>query len=153
MYERLLDKNSQPSVEFVKDYLGEQSCALLTMFEELLNSSYQINKEMKFPFGSNYGWGYKYSHKTNHLCYAFFEAGAFTVTLQLGDNCAPKVQQMLPKLLSKTLNLWQNRYPCGKQGGWVHYRVLSETELEDVIQLVKAKKKPIGDSGGPAKTA
>ncbi|MDR2203028.1 MAG: DUF3788 domain-containing protein [Nitrososphaerota archaeon] len=28
-------------------------------------------------FGSNYGWGYKYSHKANHLCYAFFEKNIF----------------------------------------------------------------------------
>lgn len=143
MYERLVDKYSQPSVEFIKGYLGVQSYNLLTQFEELLNNSYQMSKEMKFPFGNSYGWGYKYNHKASHLCYAFFEARAFTITLQLGDNCFSKVQQILPQLLSKTVDLWQKRYLCSEQGGWIHYRVLDENEMQDVIKLIKVKKKPI----------
>jgi len=142
MYERLLDKTNQPTNEFVKDYLGMQSYGFLMEFEKLLYNGYQLSKEMKFPFGSNYGWGYKYTHKSSHLCYVFFESGAFTVMIQLGDNCVAKIQQIIPQMLPKTYELWQNRYPCGKRGGWVHYRVLNESEIKDVMELVKIKKKP-----------
>ena len=65
------------------------------------------------------------------------------MTLQLGDKCVTKLEQILPTLLPKTLDLWENRYPCGEQGGWVHYRVFSDDELSDVIELVKIKKKPV----------
>ena len=143
MYERLLEKNEPPTSRFIENYLGEQSYALLTELEKQLSSNYQLSKELKFPFGNNYGWGYKYSHKTSHICYVFFESGAFTVMLQLGDNCVAKVQEALTNLLPKTCDLWQNRYPCGEQGGWVHYRVLSEDEIKDIMELVKIKKKPI----------
>ena len=147
MHKRLLDKNSQPTVEFIESYLGTQCHGLLTEFDNLLNRSYQITREMKFPFGNYYGWGYKYSHKASHLCYAFFEARAFTVMLQLGGNCVAKVQQVMPKLLPKTVDLWENRYPCGKQGGgWIHYRVMNRKEMQDVIALVKIKKKPMRSS-------
>lgn len=144
MYERLLDKNNVPSTDYIIKFIGAKSYAVLLKFEDFMSTNYILSKEMKFPFGSNYGWGYKYSHKSGHICYVFFEAGAFTVTLQLGDKCVEKVEQVLPSLSQKAKELWQNRYPCGQQGGWIHYRVTDIDELSDIFELVKIKKKPIG---------
>ena len=45
----------------------------------------------------------------------------------------------MPGLLPKIRELWKKRYPCGGEG-WVHYRVLSTRELDDVIELIKLKK-------------
>ncbi|KPU46138.1 hypothetical protein OXPF_02480 [Oxobacter pfennigii] len=142
MYERLLDKNNPPAENFISELMGVKGYTLLLQFEDFLNHNYHISREMKFPFGNNYGWGYKYSHKSSHLCYAFFESGAFTITLQLGDNCAPQINQILPGLSQKVKELWQNRYPCGEQGGWIHYRVTDSDDLNDVLELVKVKGKP-----------
>lgn len=144
MYERLLDKNNPPTADFIKEFVGIKSYTALAQFEDFLNNNYHLSKEIKFPFGNNYGWGYKYSHKSAHLCYVFFESGSFTVTLQLGDNCVPKIEQILPDLSQKAQELWQNRYPCGKQGGWIHYRVINRDELNDVLAFVRVKKKPAG---------
>jgi len=143
MYERLLDKNNQPTIEQIKAYLDSQSFERLLKLEEYLQAHYQLSKEMQFPFGNNYGWGYKYNHKSTHLCYAFFEKDAFTVTLQIGDKQAPLVEDMLNDLSPKAQELWANRYPCGEHGGWVHYRVLADDDLTDIYKLVEAKKKPI----------
>jgi hypothetical protein len=143
MYERLLDKNHSPSPDYIKHYIGIESHTILQQFEGFLNNNYHLIKEMKFPFGNNYGWGYKYSHKSSHICYVFFESGAFTVTLQLGDNCISKIEQIRPYLSSKGIELWNNRYPCGIQGGWIHYRVLDKNNLNDIFQFIKVKKKPI----------
>jgi len=142
MYERLLDKNNPPATDFIKEFVGTKSYNVLMQFEDLLGNYYHLSKEMKFPFGNNYGWGYKYNHKSSHLCYVFFESDAFTVTLQLGDNCVPKIEQILPGLSQKAKELWQNRYPCGEQGGWIHYRVIEKDELNDVLEFLKVKKKP-----------
>lgn len=142
MYKRLLDKNDSPEEDFIRDYIGEDAYALLQRFEEFLNGHYDIHRELKFPFGNQYGWGYKYSHKTSHLCYVFFESGAVTVTLQLGDNCAAKVKETLPNLSLKANELWQARYACGKEGGWLHDRVLEASDLNDVFEFVKIKRKP-----------
>ncbi len=143
MYERLLDKNDPPTTEFIREYIGEQSYTLLSQFEDFLRKSYDLTKEMKFPFGNSYGWGYKYGHKTSHLCYVFFESQAITVTMQLGDNCVPKIEEILPTLSQKARDLWKSRYPCGVKGGWIHYRILAPDELKDVIEFVKVKKKPV----------
>ena len=140
MYERMLDKSQPPTGKAIESLLGAQSYGLLAQLEERLGSFCQLSKEVKFPFGNSYGWGYKYSRGAAHICYAFFEAGAFTVMLQLGGKHVTKVDALLPQLLPKTRQLWEERYPCGKEGGgWIHYQVLSERELQDALELIKLK--------------
>ena len=142
MYERLLDKSIVPDSSTIREYLGQQSYERLTSLENRMRANYQLLREVKFPFGNSYGWSYKYSHKSSHLCYVFFEENAFTVTLQIGDQQAPLVESHLSSFLQKTQELWANRYPCGEYGGWVHYRVLADKELTDIIKLLAIRKKP-----------
>ena len=78
------------------------------------------------------------------MCYAFFEMGAFTVMLQIGDEQFPLMESGLSSLLQKTQDLWADRYPCGERGGWIHYRVLTDGELSDVMKLLAIRKKPSG---------
>jgi hypothetical protein len=142
MYERLLNKTVVPDEAAIREHMGDESYHRLTAMERRLQGEYQLSKELKFPFGSSYGWGYKLSHRASHLCYAFFEKGAFTVMLQIGDKQVPLLGSQLPALLPKTQDLWKNRYPCGEHGGWVHYRVLTDEELADVMKLLAIRKKP-----------
>jgi len=142
MYERMLDQNAKPDTAAIQEWLGPESCRLLTAMEGHLEEKYQLSRELKFPFGNHYGWGFKYGHKANHLCYAFFEKGAFTVMLQIGDKQTDSVEEAFLSFLPKTQDLWKNRYPCGERGGWVHYRVLTAEELADVCKLLLIKKKP-----------
>ena len=138
----MLDKNVIPDEIAIQEYLGRLSHECLTAFENRLEANYQLTKELKFPFGKNYGWGYKYSHRSSHLCYIFFEKGAFTVTLQIGDKQVNSVEEILPSLDPKTRDLWKNRYSCGEHGGWIHYRVLADEELDDILKLLFIRKKP-----------
>jgi len=142
MFERMLDKIKVPSEAEIKAFIGEKSYSRLEKFEKYLKENYEIIRDLKFPFGNDYGWGYKYSHKLSHLCYVFFEKGAFTITLQIGDKLVPKMEDMLPKLSQKMQNLWEGRYPCG-DGGWIHYRVLSDEDVAEVVRLVSIRKVPI----------
>jgi hypothetical protein len=141
MFERIISKKA-PADRQIIDTLGA-AAEYLKRLEAFLYANYDINRELKYPFGKDYGWGYKYSHKQTHLCYVFFESGAITVTLQLGDKTVPATEALLPRLLPKTQQLWASRYPCGEHGGWVHYRIQSDEELGDVYELIKVKKHPI----------
>jgi hypothetical protein len=114
MYERLIDKNSPPSINFIEVFIGERSHNILMRLETFLDSNYCLLREMKFP-----------------------------LTLQIGDNCVPKLEQILPHLSEKARGLWQNRYPCGSLGGWIHYRVTDVNELNDIFEFIKVKKKPV----------
>jgi hypothetical protein len=142
MYERLLNKSVMPDEVAIQDHLEPQSCCRLIIFENLLKANYQLVRELKFPFGNNYGWGYKYSHKLTHLCYVFFEKNAFMVMLQIGDKQVSLLESQISLFLRKTQELWENRYRCGEHGGWIHYRVLTDEELADVVKLIEIRKKP-----------
>jgi hypothetical protein len=36
------------------------------------------------------------------------------------------------KLSEEGKEYWNNRYPCGENGGWIHYRVLNKKHLKDI---------------------
>lgn len=141
MYERLLDKSNIPDDEFIREYLGETTFRLLELLEGELNKRYAYQKELVFPFGNNYGWGYKYSCKSKHLCHLFFEHGAFTILLQISGKDKAKLESILDNCLPKARELWENRYPCG-EGGWVNYRIINPHEVSDIMRLIEIKKKP-----------
>lgn len=141
MYERMNDKLNIPSEDEILSYIGKNSEELLMYFETLLSLRYDLTKELKFPFGNNYGWGYKYSKKSSHICHLFFERNSFTVLIQINGKGKEKIEQNISAFLPKTIEAWQNRYPCG-EGGWIYYRAFSKEEIDDIIKLVEIKVKP-----------
>lgn len=143
MYSRMLNKNELPSIEDIKNFVGLENYQRLSLIDKQLNSKYEITKELKFPFGNSYGWGFKYSHKTKHLFYLFFEKGALTATIQIGDKEADMVDERYALLNKKSQAIWDNRYPCGKKGGWIHYRILTDEDIKEVMKFIEIRKKPI----------
>ena len=142
MYEIMLDKKNRQELEDIRQYIGEGSWGFLQEFEEELKERYDINRELRFPFGKSYGWGYKYAHRAKHLCYVFFERDAITVMLQIGDKGVPLLNEILPTLSETARSLWAQRYPCGENGGWIRFRILTAEDLKDCIRLVEIKQKP-----------
>lgn len=88
--------------------------------------------------------GYQFLHKKTHLCYAFFEKDAFSVMIQLGDDCVKDIEFMLENASNKANTLWKNCYPCGKLklGGSIHYQVTSIEALQEALNFVYIKKEP-----------
>jgi hypothetical protein len=142
MYERMLDKGNPPTEENIAETIGAESARRLEEIEGVLKERYRLVRELKFPFGDNYGWGYKYGHGQKHLFYLFFERGAITATIQIGGKDAEKLEHAQGGMLPRTRELWANRYPCGN-GGWVHYRILEDEEIPDVLALIAIKKAPV----------
>ena len=140
--ERLVNKDVTPTEESINYFLGEESVNRLSHFEKMLRENYDLNRELKFPFGKEYGWAYRYTHRKTLLLYIFFEKCGFCSTISINDNGAGIVGKIINTMLPKTQKLWKNRYPCGKEGGWVHYSVSNDEELEDIIRLVGCKVKP-----------
>ena len=140
--ERLVNKETVPTRETINHFMGEESINRLSLFEKMLQEKYDLTCELKFPFGKNYGWAYRYTHKKTLLLYVFIEKNGFCCTLSINDNGAKNVAEIINTMLAQTKELWKNRYPCGKEGGWVHYSVVNDEELKDIIRLVACKVKP-----------
>ena len=139
--QRFFDSDKAPKPSEIEALLGEAANRRFKQLDAFLQGSYDIVRELKFPFGNHYGWSYKYSSKGKMLCYVFFERDAFTVTITIGKNELPRLEKELPRMLPRARELWAGRYPCG-DGGWIHYRVMSDSELPDIQKLICVKKRP-----------
>ncbi len=132
MYERMLDKNTVPIPKKIKEYMGKEAVENSEILKKSLKKVLDLNCELKFPFGNNYGWGYKVSSKSKHLFYLFFEKGSFTIMLQISKIKTEEELAKYDKLSEKGKTYWENRYPCGENGGWIQYRVIDKKELKDI---------------------
>lgn len=139
---RLTDKFHQPSEEFIKIFVGNDAWSRLMRFENMLKVNYDLSREIKFPFGKDYGWSFRYIHKKTLLLYVFFEENGFCCTISINDKGAQKVESILNDLCPGIQTVWKNRYPCGDFGGWIHYSVETDNELTDLIRLIGIKVKP-----------
>lgn len=124
--------------------MGTDGYLRLVRFEEMLRENYDLNRELRFPFGNQYGWGFRYSHRKNLLLYAFIQEEGVYCTISINDRGAENIDTMLlDTLRTETKILWENRYPCGKKGGWFNCSVTNDKELLDLVMLVGVKVKPV----------
>ena len=132
MYERMLNKQIVPTEDDIKEYIGKKSVENIEIIKKSLVKTFEINMELKFPFGNNYGWGYKVSNKSKHLFYIFFEKGSITIMLQINKIKTEKEMEKYNKLSEEGKEYWENRYPCGDNGGWIKYRIINKKQLKDI---------------------
>ena len=128
----MLDKKIVPTPKIIKEYMGKDAVENSEILKKSLKNVLDINIELKFPFGNNYGWGYKVSNKSKHLFYLFFEKNSFTIMLQINKIKTEKELEQYNKLSEEGKEYWNNRYHCGENGGWIHYRVLNKKHLKDI---------------------
>ncbi|MDR0980527.1 MAG: DUF3788 domain-containing protein [Methanocalculaceae archaeon] len=120
---RFTEKSPQPAEECIRLFMGDEAWQRLMCFEEMLRERYVLNREMKFPFGNEYGWGFRYTHKKSLLLYVFFEEGGFCCTISINDAGAREVEAMLGDLLPEIQASWINRYACGAEGDGLTVRL------------------------------
>ena len=132
MYERMLNKQIIPTEDEIRNFIGNKSVENMETLMNCLNRIFEINVELKFPFGNNYGWGYKISNKTKHMFYLFLEKNSFTIMLQIKKIKTKKELEKYNELSEEGKNYWENRYPCGENGGWIHYRIKNKKQLKDI---------------------
>jgi hypothetical protein len=138
---RMLDKKTVPTEDEINEYIGKKAVENVLLIKNCLQKSMEVNTELKFPFGNNYGWGYKFSSKSKHLFYLFFEKGSVTVMLQIAGIKTEKELEKYNKLSDEGKKYWENKYPCGKNGGWIHYKITNKKQLKDIGLFLSIKTK------------
>jgi len=136
MFERLLDKNTEPSFSELECYCGENKERFIEL-NKYLSEQFFTSQEIRFPYGKSYGWCVTHRRDKKLICDIFAEAGAYTVMLRLTDAQFMAIYSELKEYTQKYID---NRYPCGS-GGWIHYRVISDDNLYDIKCLLNAKCK------------
>jgi hypothetical protein len=142
-HERMLDKKTIPTEKEINEHIGKKSAENILTIKQSLEKIFEISIELKFPFGNNYGWGYKVSNKSKHLFYIFFEKNSISIMLQIKKIVTEKEMEQYSKLSEEGKKYWKESYPCGKNGGWIHYRITNKKQLKDIgiFLSVKINKK------------
>ena len=136
MYERMLNKQEQPTFDEMIGYCGENGNLWLDL-DEWLTSEFAAEKLIRFPYGNEYGWGVKYNRKSKHICDIFAESGAFAALFQISGKA---VDSIYDELGDYAKSVWADKSPCGT-GGWIEYRVTEESQLDDLKKLIRARIK------------
>jgi hypothetical protein len=138
-YERLIDKDKRPTERSILTTIGIRGSKLWQRLRAFLKVNYDFKPEFIF-YGNKYGWCYKYTRKGKTLCVLFPEMKAFTTLVVLGKK---EITQFLDDATSfneETQRLFKtaHKYHDGK---WLYKRVLNKSDLEDVISLIRIKRK------------
>ena len=128
----MLNKQSVPTESEINEYIGSAAVENMKSIKETLEKIFEITMELKFPFGNNYGWGYKVSNKSKHLFYILFEKNAIVIMFQISKIKTEKEIAKYNNLSEEGKEYWKNRYPCGENGGWIQYRITNKKQLKDI---------------------
>lgn len=133
MYERMLDKQTKPTLEDMSVFCGGTG-ELFIQLNEWIAKSFDTHWEIVFPYGNKYGWGVAHKQKKKLVCNVFAEDNAFTIMMRLSDK---QYQSVYAKLRKYAQDYIDNKFPCG-DGGWIHYRIACREHVEDVQTLLAA---------------
>lgn len=136
MYERMLDKNLNPSFDDLINFSGKAG-SLWIEIDQWLKSEFELQSTIRFPYGNNYGWGIKYYKGSKHICDIFAENNAFTVFTRINNKAFITIQN---NLSVHSIEIYEKKYLCG-DGGWINYRILSVEHLGEIKKILSAKIK------------
>lgn len=134
MYERMLNKETKPSIKDLSLCVGG-SAKLFQMLNSFLTEHCKTDQEIRFPYGKEYGWCVTHRKGKKLICDVFAETDAFTVMIRLSNQ---QFDNVYDALQSESKQIVDNKYPCSN-GGWIHYRVLTKEHLEEIKILLSAK--------------
>ena len=134
MYERMLNKQEQPTFDEMICYCGDEGKLWLELDKRLV-SEFALEKLIRFPYGKEYGWGVKYSRKSKHICDIFAENGAFAALFQVSQKA---IDTIYSELADYAKEVWAEKSPC-KGGGWIEFRVLNCEQLDDLEKIIRSK--------------
>ena len=112
MHERMLDKKNIPNENEINEHIGKKSYEYIQSIKGALEKVLEINMELRFPYGNDYGWGYKFSSKSKHLFDLFFEKNSISVLMSISKIKTEKELEKYNRLSGEGKNHWENRYPC-----------------------------------------
>lgn len=143
-YERLIDKNPQPSDQGMVDVIGLPLAEGWTRLRRFLVETYDVIPVLQYG-GTRYGWNLQHHKGGRPLCEMYPEHGSFTALVVLGKK---ELDQALERLESfdPTVRRALVDSPRFHDGCWMYIRVTDpqscEKDVQDIEQLILIKKKP-----------
>jgi len=138
-FDRLLNKQETPSDNQIHEYIGSR-VELWESIHTYVKTHYEFKPELVF-FTKKYGWTIRYRRSGKTLCYFFPEEDAFSILIVLGAKEAANLETMRNEVNDNIMTVFDTTEQL-HDGRWMWVRILDESDLESLILLLNAKKKP-----------
>ena len=146
MYERMMDKTSQPSDDDMVKWIGQPIAREWIALRQFLAETYHIAPIFNSG-GKRYGWNLQYRIGGRPLCEMYPENGSFTALVILGKaelgQAMERIESFVPvvrQALAET--------PRYHDGCWMYIRVSDHLtchqDVQDIEELILIKRKPSG---------
>ena len=143
-YERLIDRNAQPSDADMIGVIGAPLAEAWTELRRFLVETYSIEPTMNFG-GPRYGWNIQHRKGGRPLCEMYPEYGAFTALVILGSKELGAALERLDSF-GLTVHSALTDTPRFHDGCWMYMRITDPQtcmqDVRDIEQLILLKKKP-----------
>lgn len=137
-YERMLNKEHQPSEEEIHNMIGHTAAWL--NLRQYLEENYDFVPELVF-YAKKYGWTIRYRKSGKTLCSLFPERGTFSTLIVLGRKEAEKALSMLDEFNENIRTVLEGTEQL-HDGWWLWIRVFCVDEVNDIKKLLRVKRKP-----------
>jgi hypothetical protein len=144
MYERMMDKTTQPSDADMVNWIGQPVNEAWSALRRFLVETYDILPIFNSG-GKKYGWNLQHRRGGRPLCEMYPERGSFTALVILGK---VELEQALERLdtFGATVQKALVESPRYHDGCWMYIRVADvltcKQDVLDIEQLILIKKKP-----------
>lgn len=138
-YDRMLDKAEKPLENEILKYVGTR-VDLWKNIHKYVTENYDFKPELVF-FTKKYGWTIRYKKSGKTLCSFFPEDDAFSILIVLGAKESEKVESFKKKLNKTVKTIFENTEQL-LDGRWMWIRILEKSDIDSLILLLKAKRKP-----------
>ena len=143
-YERLVDKNAQPSDADMVNVIGSPLAEAWTGLRRFLVETYDIAPVLQYG-GKRYGWNLQHRKGGRPLCEMYPECGSFTALVVLGKK---ELEEAVArqKSFGRTVRQALRVTPRFQDGCWLYLRLADprtcQQDVQDIEQLILIKKKP-----------
>jgi hypothetical protein len=145
MYERMMDKSTQPSEQDMATWIGQPLSADWLALKQFLLESYDILPIFNAG-GKKYGWNLQYRKGGRPLCEMYPEHGSFTVLVILGKEELGQALLRVDKFGSIVRQALEET-PRYHDGCWMYIHVAnhetSKQDVQDIEELILIKRKPV----------
>ncbi|MEZ4726929.1 MAG: DUF3788 domain-containing protein [Caldilineaceae bacterium] len=144
MHERMMDKTIQPSLEDMRNWIGQPIADAWMALRQFVQETYDIAPIFNAG-GKRYGWNLQYRSGRRPLCELYPEQGSFTALVILGraelDQALDRVERFGP-----TVRQALETSPRYHDGCWMYIRVADpltcQQDVQDIEALIVIKRKP-----------
>ncbi|MCG8570390.1 MAG: DUF3788 domain-containing protein [Spirochaetes bacterium] len=138
-FDRILNKAVKPSEDDILKLIGNR-VQLWKKIHCYVEKNYDFKPELVF-FTRKYGWAVRYKKSGRTLCYFFPEEDAFSILIVLGEKEAEKVEARKSNLNENIKQVFAATEQL-RDGRWIWIRILEQSDLESLVVLLNAKRKP-----------